>query len=54
MLMVTHDLLFAWRLCPPASCTCCPEGRIRYDGSTHELLTDAELLARFRLGCRTG
>ena len=52
MLMVTHDLLFAWRLCPRS--VVLSEGRIRYDGSTHELLTDAELLARFRLGCRTG
>ncbi len=47
MLMVTHDLLFAWQLCPRSIVL--SDGRIRYDGPTHELLTDAELLARFRL-----
>jgi cobalt/nickel transport system ATP-binding protein len=47
MLMVTHDLLFAWQLCPRSIVL--SDGRIRYDGPTHELLTDPDLLARFRL-----
>lgn len=47
MLMVTHDLPFAWQLCPRSIVLA--DGRIRYDGPTAELLADPDLLARFRL-----
>ncbi len=47
MLMVTHDLLFAWQLCP--RCIVLADGKVAYDGPTRELLTDADLLSRFRL-----
>lgn len=47
MLMVTHDLLFAWQLCPRSIVL--DDGRVKYDGATEELLTDPELLAQFRL-----
>lgn len=47
MLMVTHDLLFAWQLCPRAIVLA--DGRVQYDGPTHTLLADADLLRRFRL-----
>lgn len=47
MLMVTHDLLFAWQLCPRS--VVLADGRVEYDGPTRELLADPELLARFRL-----
>ncbi len=47
MLMVTHDLLFAWQLCPRS--VVLADGRLQYDGPTHDLLADPELLRRFRL-----
>jgi energy-coupling factor transporter ATP-binding protein EcfA2 len=47
MLMVTHDLLFAWQLCPRSIVLA--DGKVAYDGPTRELLTDADLLSRFRL-----
>jgi cobalt/nickel transport system ATP-binding protein len=47
MLMVTHDLLFAWQLCPRS--VVLADGRVRYDGPTESLLADPELLSRFRL-----
>lgn len=47
ILMVTHDLLFALQLCPRS--VVLADGRVQYDGATRELLTDPELLARFRL-----
>jgi cobalt/nickel transport system ATP-binding protein len=47
MLMVTHDLLFAWQLCPRS--VVLADGRVQYDGSTHGLLAEPDLLRRFRL-----
>ncbi|MFS8522065.1 MAG: ABC transporter ATP-binding protein [Micromonosporaceae bacterium] len=47
LLMVTHDLPYAWQLCPRA--VIMDEGRIVADGPTGDLLADAELLARHRL-----
>jgi cobalt/nickel transport system ATP-binding protein len=47
MLMVTHDLLFAWQLCPRSIVL--DRGEVRYDGQTQDLLTNPQLLARFRL-----
>lgn len=47
MLLVTHDLPYALRLCPRS--VILDEGRIVADGPTVELLSDAELLARYRL-----
>jgi cobalt/nickel transport system ATP-binding protein len=47
MLMVTHDLLFAWQLCPRSIVL--DRGEVRYDGLTQDLLTNPQLLARFRL-----
>lgn len=47
MLMVTHDLLFAWQLCPRS--VVLAQGRVVYDGPTATLLADSSLLAQFRL-----
>lgn len=47
MLMVTHDLLFAWQLCPRS--VVLADGRVQYDGPTADLLASADLLRRFRL-----
>ena len=47
MLMITHDLLFAWQLCPRA--VVLADGRVHYDGPTEHLLADSALLSRFRL-----
>lgn len=47
MLMVTHDLLFAWQLCPRSVVLL--DGEVAYDGPTDLLLRDSALLARFRL-----
>jgi cobalt/nickel transport system ATP-binding protein len=47
MLMVTHDLLFALQLCSRS--VVLADGRVEYDGPTRALLSDRELLARFRL-----
>jgi cobalt/nickel transport system ATP-binding protein len=45
--MVTHDLPYAMELCGRS--VILDQGRIVADGSTGELLADAELLARHRL-----
>ncbi len=47
MLMVTHDLLFAWQLCPRS--VVLADGTVQYDGPTRALLADPDLLRRFRL-----
>ncbi|MGH3682377.1 MAG: energy-coupling factor ABC transporter ATP-binding protein [Natronosporangium sp.] len=47
VLMVTHDLPYAYQLCPRS--VIIDAGRIVADGPTGELLADAELLARHRL-----
>jgi cobalt/nickel transport system ATP-binding protein len=47
VLMVTHDLPYAWRLCPRS--VIMDGGRIVADGATGDLLADADLLARHRL-----
>ena len=46
-IMVTHDLSYALQLCPRS--VILSAGRIVADGTTSELLADAELLARHRL-----
>lgn len=47
VLMVTHDLPYAWELCPRA--VILHDGTIVADGVTSELLSDAELMSRHRL-----
>ncbi len=46
-IMVTHDLAYALQLCPRS--VILSGGRIVADGSTRELLADADLLSRHRL-----
>ncbi|MGW1678154.1 energy-coupling factor ABC transporter ATP-binding protein [Saccharopolyspora sp. NPDC002376] len=47
MLMVTHDLPYAWQLCPRS--VLIDDGAVVADGPTAEILADAELLAAHRL-----
>jgi cobalt transport protein ATP-binding subunit len=47
LLMVTHDLPYALQLCPRS--VVLDRGRIVADGTTAELLADADLLGRHRL-----
>jgi len=47
VLMVTHDLPYAWQLCPRA--VLMDDGRVVADGATAELLADDRLLAAHRL-----
>jgi len=47
VLMVTHDLPFAWQLCPRS--VILDAGRIRADAATSEVLADSRLLAQHRL-----
>ncbi len=47
VLMVTHDLPYALELCPRA--VVLSDGSVVADGSTYDLLTDQELMARHRL-----
>jgi cobalt/nickel transport system ATP-binding protein len=47
VLMVTHDLPYAWELCPRS--VILHEGTIVADGSTTDLLSDADLMAAYRL-----
>lgn len=42
MLIVTHDLLFAWQMCPRSVVLL--DGRVAHDGPTRELLTNPRLL----------
>jgi cobalt/nickel transport system ATP-binding protein len=47
VLMVTHDLPYALELCPRS--VVLSEGQVVADGSTYDVLTDAELMAAHRL-----
>ncbi len=47
ILMVTHDLLYALELCPRA--VVMSQGTIVADGPTRVLLSDSELMARYRI-----
>ncbi len=47
VLMVTHDLPYAWELCPRS--VILHEGTIVADGRTSDLLTDAEMMRQYRL-----
>jgi cobalt/nickel transport system ATP-binding protein len=47
LLCVTHDLPFALEVCPRS--VILDRGRVVADGATHDLLADADLLARHRL-----
>lgn len=47
MLMITHDLLFAWQLCPRS--VVLVDGCVAYDGPTEQLLRDEDRLRAFRL-----
>jgi cobalt/nickel transport system ATP-binding protein len=51
-LIVTHDLLYALEVCPRSIII--DGGRIAADGSTRELLADADLLATHRLALPAG
>jgi cobalt/nickel transport system ATP-binding protein len=52
MVMVTHDLPYAYELCPRS--VILKGGIIVADGSTREILTDAALLAANRLELPVG
>ena len=52
ILMVTHDLLYALELCPRA--VVMSQGSIVADGPTRDLLSDSELMARYRLALPYG
>ncbi len=52
ILMVTHDLLYALELCPRS--VVMAEGAIVADGQTRSLLTDEELMGRYRLALPAG
>jgi cobalt/nickel transport system ATP-binding protein len=52
MVMVTHDLPYAYELCPRSAIL--KGGIIVADGSTHEILTDSTLLAANRLELPVG
>ena len=47
VLLVTHDLPFAWQLCPRS--VAMSAGEVVADGPTAEVLGDAEVMARCRL-----
>jgi cobalt/nickel transport system ATP-binding protein len=52
ILMVTHDLLYALELCPRS--VIMSQGAIVADGPTRDLLSDTELMARYRLALPYG
>jgi cobalt/nickel transport system ATP-binding protein len=52
ILMVTHDLLYALELCPRS--VVMSQGSIVADGATRALLSDTDLMARYRLALPYG